>query len=320
MNRLESELNIALAAVVDACKLAEAIGRSLTGEGHAKKDDRSPVTVADFGVQAVIHHHLKRALPDDLIVAEEDSGELSKPDNAPLRALVNAHVEKILPGISSEEVTALIDRGSHAGGSAGRFWTLDPIDGTKGFLRGDQYAVALSLIENGLPVLGILGCPRLGSGSIYAARSGLGASVFALDGSGRSNVNVSERALPSLAVFCESFESGHSAHDVSARVTSTLGSTAAPRRMDSQAKYAVVAAGEGDVYLRLPTKAGYEEKIWDHAAGALLVEAAGGRVTDIHGAPLDFSRGRTLSANKGIVATNAKIHDAVLAAIRTAQG
>jgi HAL2 family 3'(2'),5'-bisphosphate nucleotidase len=319
MNRLESELNIALAAVVDACKLAEAVGRSLTGEGHAKKDDRSPVTVADFGVQAVIHHHLTRALPDDPIVAEEDSGELSKPDNAPLRALVNQHVKKILPGISGDEVTALIDRGSHAGGGAGRFWTLDPIDGTKGFLRGDQYAVALSLIENGVPVLGILGCPRLGSGSIYAARSGLGASVFALDGSGRSDVTVSARALPSLAVFCESFESGHSAHDVSSRVTSTLGSTAAPRRMDSQAKYAVVAAGEGDVYLRLPTKAGYEEKIWDHAAGALLVEAAGGRVTDIHGAPLDFSRGRTLSANKGIVATNAKFHDAVLAAIRTAQ-
>ena len=59
----------------------------------------------------------------------------------------------------------------------GRYWTLDPIDGTKGFLRGDQYAVALGLIDDGEVILGVLGCPNLpnsdGSrGAIFSAVEG----------------------------------------------------------------------------------------------------------------------------------------------------
>ena len=88
-------------------------------------------------------------------------------------------------------------------------------------------------------------------------------------------------------------------------------------RLDSQAKYAVVARGEADVYLRLPTRADYREKIWDHAGGVLVVEEAGGQVTDIDGLPLDFTHGRELSANRGVVVTNGRLHDDVLRTIRT---
>ncbi len=71
------------------------------------------------------------------------------------------------------------------------------------------------------------------------------------------------------------------------------------------------------IYLRLPTgKKGYEEKIWDHAAGWLIVKEAEGEVTDIYGKPLDFSQGRTLSQNYGVVATNGKLHAQVLSAIK----
>ena len=317
MNSFEKELEVAMAAVADACRLADSVGRELTREGQAEKEDKSPVTVADFGVQAVVHEHLRRSFPNDPIVAEEESGELSKPENAALLSLVGDHVRRILSAHSNDDVLRLIDLGHHAGGNGDRFWTLDPVDGTKGFLRGDQYAIALALIENGKTVLGVLGCPRLNGGVIFSAVCGGGAFQYDLRGRHETSIAVSARALPAQAVFCESFESGHSAHDVSARVTQALGSIATPRRLDSQAKYAVVATGEGDVYLRLPTKKGYEEKIWDHAAGALLVETAGGRVTDIHGKPLDFSRGRTLAANRGVVATNGKLHEAVLAAIRS---
>ena len=66
----------------------------------------------------------------------------------------------------------------------------------------------------------------------------------------------------------------------------------------------------------MPTRADYREKIWDHAAGKLMVEAAGGRVTDVNGEPLDFRRGRTLEHNRGVVATNGTIHDEVLQAVR----
>ena len=79
-----------------------------------------------------------------------------------------------------------------------------------------------------------------------------------------------------------------------------------------------VADGRADVYLRLPTKKGYVERIWDHAGGALVVEEAGGTVTDVDGRPLDFTRGRGLESNRGVVVTNGCLHAAVLAAVRAA--
>jgi len=85
--------------------------------------------------------------------------------------------------------------------------------------------------------------------------------------------------------------------------------------MDSQCKYGVVARGESAIYLRLPRDELYRERIWDHAAGSLIVEEAGGRVTDARGRALDFSAGRTLDRNSGVVATNGLIHEAVLDAV-----
>jgi 3'(2'), 5'-bisphosphate nucleotidase len=105
-----------------------------------------------------------------------------------------------------------------------------------------------------------------------------------------------------------------------------LGMTADPVRTDSQAKYAVVARGEADFYLRLPRsqapawERGYVEKIWDHAAGALVVEEAGGRVTDVDGKPLDWTHGDALHANCGLIVTNGRLHAAVLAAVRKSLG
>jgi 3'(2'), 5'-bisphosphate nucleotidase len=98
-----------------------------------------------------------------------------------------------------------------------------------------------------------------------------------------------------------------------------LGVTAPPVAMDSQAKYAVLATGEGDVLLRLISRSSpdYRERIWDQAAGSIIVEEAGGRITDLDGQPLDFSQGRTLAKNRGIVATNGHLHDALLDGLRS---
>jgi HAL2 family 3'(2'),5'-bisphosphate nucleotidase len=119
-------------------------------------------------------------------------------------------------------------------------------------------------------------------------------------------------------VFCESVEAAHSSHGDAAEVARILGVTAPPLRLDSQAKYACVARGEASIYLRLPTRKDYQEKIWDHAAGAVVIEEAGGRVSDCRGAPLDFSRGRTLANNVGVVATNTALQERVLAAVQSA--
>jgi 3'(2'), 5'-bisphosphate nucleotidase len=92
--------------------------------------------------------------------------------------------------------------------------------------------------------------------------------------------------------------------------------TREPARLDSQCKYAVVARGQADAYLRLPTKKGYVERIWDHAAGALIAAEAGVAVTDAVGHDLDFSQGRGLEKNRGILAAPARPHGLLLAAIK----
>jgi 3'(2'), 5'-bisphosphate nucleotidase len=119
----------------------------------------------------------------------------------------------------------------------------------------------------------------------------------------------------STARFCESVESGHSDQSQSARIAAALGIHTEPFRIDSQCKYAAVARGDAAIYLRLPTRADYQEKIWDHAAGAFVVEQAGGCVTDVNGKPLDFSVGSRLSENSGIIATSGRHHDDVVAAV-----
>ena len=118
--------------------------------------------------------------------------------------------------------------------------------------------------------------------------------------------------------FCESVESGHSSHSRSAQIARELGIVHDPVRLDSQAKYGVVARGEADVYLRLPTRGDYREKIWDHAGGVLVVTEAGGTVTDINGQPLEFTHGHELSANRGVVVSNGLLHQPVIDVVQQA--
>jgi 3'(2'), 5'-bisphosphate nucleotidase len=132
-------------------------------------------------------------------------------------------------------------------------------------------------------------------------------------------LSVSNHDQPASARILRSVEKAHTNTDEIGQLATTLGITAEPVAMDSQAKYAVLAAGEGDVLLRLisPSRPDYREKIWDQAAGSIVVTEAGGRITDLDGRPLDFSRGRTLANNRGIVATNRHLHEAILAGLNS---
>jgi 3'(2'), 5'-bisphosphate nucleotidase len=155
-----------------------------------------------------------------------------------------------------------------------------------------------------------------GQGAIFAAVRGAGAQVLPLDGAAPpAPVHVSTTDDPAQARFCESVESGHSSHSKSARVADVAGITRDPVRLDSQAKYVVVARGEAEAYLRL-SRGDYREKIWDHAAGFLICAEAGGRATDLEGKPLDFSAGRKLEHNRGVIVSNGALHDRLVAAVR----
>ena len=319
------ELKAAKEAVAKAASLCSEAQADLQSIGALDKVDKSPVTIADFGAQALVLNSLAKAFPNDPATGEEDASELLKPENAKLLEEIVRRVGQVEHSLDQPSIISAIECGSHPGGGSGRFWTLDPIDGTKGFLRGDQYAIALGLIENGEVVAGVLGCPNLPvdpsdpdskRGCLLFAAKGQGAFQSPLDDlDNKTPVACDWISDPAEAVFCESVESGHTAHGRSARILEALDSKSTPFRMDSQCKYAAVSRGQASVYLRLPTRPGYEEKIWDHAAGYLILTESGGRVTDTFGEPLDFSQGQTLKNNRGIIATSGQVFEPVLKAV-----
>ena len=329
MSELPILLEAARQAVAAAIAVTRAVQSDLAAVRQLTKADASPVTVADFAAQAVVALELGRAIGPFDLVGEESSTALRAPGAETLLEAVTHAVRRIVPAATPADVLAAIDRGGHDATAAG-YWTLDPVDGTKGFLRGEQYAISLARIERGRVVLGVLGCPNL---SLDFARSFAepdpgGCLFHALAGGGAWCVPAANPAAPPLRLeahsgrplallcVCESVESGHSRHDETARLLDGIGARGIPARLDSQCKYAVVARGQADAYLRLPTSKSYVEKIWDHAAGALLAEEAGAIVTDIRGRPLDFGHGATLRANAGIICAGADYHGVLLEGAR----
>ena len=309
-----------MSAVFRAAQLCQQVQADMVKADAMEKADRSPVTVVDFGSQALICQAIGETFPEDVIVAEEDSQTLQ--ENPQLMQRVTGYVDRFSAGIpSAQTVCDWIDRGSGEVGE--RFWTLDPIDGTKGFLRGDQYAIALALIINGEVKLGVLGCPNLPQklddpqaqrGCLFVAERGAGTRMLPLDGQDSERIHISQATHR----FAESVESTHSDLDTHAQIAQQVGITEPPIRMDGQGKYGVLARGEASVYIRLPNPAtpDYREYIWDHAAGMIVVEEAGGVVTDVDGRALDFSQGRRMTTNRGILATNGKLHPQLLACVR----
>ncbi len=321
---LESMLEAARYSVARAADVCQRIQRQVTPEMVQKKD-KSPVTVADFASQAVVSMLLQEAFPTIPMVGEEDTGLLTEAGKESLKQRVVAEVNRTLErDLAEGDILTAIDRCHYdplnSSDPISGYWTLDPVDGTKGFLRGQQYAIALAYIESGVVKLGVLACPNLdlgdGKGVQLWAVKDEGAFVSNAEAHHKRSLHTDEIIDPLQARFCESVEAAHSNHSEAAQIAELLGITQESARLDSQAKYAVVANGGASIYLRLPTVAGYEEKIWDHAAGAIVVEEAGGKVSDIRGEALDFSVGRTLKRNRGVVASNGLLHDQVISAIQ----
>jgi len=180
---MEKYLNSALKAVASASAICKQIQSQLVSDDSITKKDKSPVTIADYASQALICHVLHEDFPDIPVIGEEDANTLRQPEN---KYLLDK-IKTFLKGWSDDQIIDAVDRGT---GTAGElFWTVDPIDGTKGFLRGEQYAVALALIQDGEIMLGVLGCPNLnfdeqndgtllyavrGNGAVFIVRKRMG--------------------------------------------------------------------------------------------------------------------------------------------------
>ena len=298
-----------------------------------KKSDDSPVTVADYAAQAVVTYILEQTFPSVGMLAEEDGSELRT--NPELLKRVAKLTNECMfeeeasssSSLSEEEVLRIIDRGGrHEGGSDSTFFVLDPIDGTKGFINQRQYAIALGLCENGRIVGGVLGCPNMPMGKsddesleqlqtekpgvVFCAYENLGCWYSLMDAEeplGKDSFLATSDAFVKSgkdgARYMESWgDSIVADHAFTNELSEKIGITKKPLRVDSQAKYGSLSRGDTHIYLRFPPKT-YREKVWDHAAGAIIVSESGGVISDASGEPLQFGKGRFLDINGGIVAS-----------------
>jgi len=314
------ELKLIKAAMRQAALLTRQVQAQHLGDA-AQKAGHEPVTLADYGAQAILARTLAAAYPDDGLYSEESSAqflELVAPERR--AALVTLVANALGEPVTESDLVRWLDHGR--GRETGRMWTVDPVDGTKGFVAGRRYAIAVGVMEGGLPLAGLLACPgwpsRDGKGALfYAQRS----AAYAESLAGGKPVRVAVRTLAGLSGIrvAESVEDDHADRAAQGRVLSSAGLVRPViQQVDGQDKYAMVAAGEAQIYLRLPKEAEPRHRIWDHLAGVALVQAAGGIVTDLDGSLLDFTRGPILTANRGMVATcGGALHERVLEAIET---
>ena len=217
-----------------------------------RKEDGSPVTQADLAAHQVLTKQLLSLPPHCPVVSEEDSG------------------------------SQIYRQGK------GRFWLIDPLDGTKEFIaRNGEFTVNIALIEDGRSVLGVVYAPALDA--MYWGGSGLGA--FRRVG----GVTVAIQQSADNASSCRVVASKSHLNEATQSFIDRLGPVSLVQA-GSSLKFCRVAEGAADIYPRLaPTCE------WDTAAAHAVLEGAGGAVVDLHGQPLNYGKPDVL--NPSFVAT-----------------
>ncbi|XP_027171329.1 PAP-specific phosphatase HAL2-like isoform X2 [Coffea eugenioides] len=334
------ELNVAVRVVHMACSLCQKVQKGLLSSTSfvqfKSKEDNSPVTIADWSVQAMVSWILSEIFGSQniSIVAEEDVQTLSKPESAGLLEMVVNTVNECLSeaprfGLKSpaqalgpSQVLEAIGRCNAAGGP------LEVVIGVLGcpnypakrnwLVKHEQQSHAvpeLSVTNPGIWEEGCILYTRTGSGEAWMQPLVQGDKKLVWPNSARL-VRVSSIQDPALATFCEPVEEANSNHSFTAGLAQAVGLRKKPLRVHSMVKYAAIARGDAEIFMKF-ARAGYKEKIWDHAAGVLLVQEAGGVVTDAGGRPLDFSKGMYLEGlDRGIVAcSGVKLHEKIIGAV-----
>lgn len=309
-----------LTPMITAARQAAALTRrvqALSANGMLKEDE--PVTLADYGAQAILCRAVAHDYPNDAVIAEERGDQflalVTATDQVRIAGIVSDVLgEPCTPDDLARWMNAGTDRQSDT------TWAIDPVDGTKGFLAGRRYSIACGLLVDGLPVAGVLACPGYPTdgdhGLLFHAQGSI-ARMEKLSGglSYRIAVSPSPRGLQNVRAVASVEREHADRNGFLALLKSARLRDAKIEYVDSQDKYAMVACGDADLYVRLPIGA-REHRVWDHAAGVAIVHAAGGAATDLDGSPLDFTQGRTLSRNRGmVVSSGGELHERCIEAL-----
>lgn len=253
-----------LARAIELARTAGAeVAQMQRGElGVELKPGNEPVTVADRRASDLIVAGLAESFPDDPIISEElppAPGALGSP----------------------------------------RFWLVDPIDGTKDFIRGeDGYSVMIGLVCDGRPVVGVVYQPAVDR-LFHGTPAG---SVVEERGERRA---LAVSSVASAAEVRLVASKSHRSNEID-RVKRELGITNELNIGSVGVKLCVIASGLRDLYVNPATRT----KAWDTCAPEAILVPAGGRLSDLFGNPIDYTR--ELAHKRGLVASNRWVHDEVI--------
>jgi len=258
--------------------------------------DRRLQIVRNLARQAgdIIMNHYKTSVEVELKAPGDPVTAADKAANE----LIVDHLHKTFPGeavLAEESVDDLTRLGSDL------VWMVDPLDGTKEFIsRNGEFSVMIGMIENGAPVLGAVMQPA--ASRLYSGAVGLGAWMSENGHDRAIRVSTIENFAEMRIVASRS----HFEKSVD-RLRQRLGIDKLIRSGSVGLKCGLIARGDCEIYVHPSSHA----KLWDSCAPAAVLTAAGGIMTDVHGAPIDYSS-KELRLREGLAASNGRVHDRLI--------
>ncbi|MCY3883823.1 MAG: 3'(2'),5'-bisphosphate nucleotidase CysQ [Gammaproteobacteria bacterium] len=239
--------------IEDLVQVARIAGREIISIYNSNfeiqtKSDQSPVTRADLTAHAAIMRELH-------------------------------HLDPSIPVLSEESASPVFSTRR----SWKRYWLVDPLDGTKNFVeRNDEFTVNIALIENGMPLLGVVGVPI--HDCVYTGDVAAGVAMKHIDGH-KASIN-SRRLQTNYATLLESRHNTTSENDLVANHLVRRYRTSVKRtQMGSSLKICTIAEGKADLYLRIGATSE-----WDIAASSAVLTAAGGDLRLLNGTPKRYNQ------------------------------
>ena len=266
------------------------------------KELETAIGLARTASEAVLDHYSREIFAEQKLGVDEYFEPVTAADRQASRIIVEG-LSKAFPddGVLSEEETDHADTRLEKK----RVWIIDPIDGTAGFVKKDgDFSVQIGLAEDGEVVLGVVLVPI--HRTIYYAVKGEG-SFAEVDGS-KKRLQTSDLTL--FDDMTLAFSRNHPSKGITA-IISEFRFGNAVQRGSIGLKIGLIAEQQADLYIHLSPRT----KLWDTCAPQVILEEAGGKLTDLFGEPFRYDI-RDLQNHGGIVATNGISHDAVLEKLR----